>query len=1066
MSDGVLQLLPPHGLDQSILTAVLVGMLVLLFMTEWLGWVFVGLVVPGYLASVFVIQPAAAITVVIESVITFVLVRAISDTVERTDAWSPFFGRDRFFLIVLVSVIVRQASQLWLLPLALTAIDDHFGTNIYAQQDFFSIGLVLVPLTANMFWKLDLRRGVVQIGVPVVVTYALLHFVLLPHTNLSFSLLELTYENVALDFLGSAKAYMILIVGAFIAARLNLLYGWDYNGILVPSLIGLTWFAPGTAVSTLIEAVVLYVIASGVLSLPIWRRVNLEGPRKLVLVFTLGFLLKVAIGWLAAVVAPSWNPLSTFGFGYVLTSLIAVKMLTRRVVGRVAFPILAVSLAGFVVGSGVGFGLEQIAPAATVAKAPPGDAPASTMLFREPLGVVLIGEVRARPTTPRRWKNGRSGTTLAIYARLWRGIDHWLASGDGEPPAEVARAADRLGLELVRMAGSRPRYALVDSEERLRYQIGWDTAVLVPGARGPVIEVPRPRREAPVAEAAAVLCDRLDCRAIIIAGLDGGSDGRTAADALSHPRATSMVAHLRLRSAAVLQLRADRSMTVRGALLHLRHTLPPEIDLGRLRQLLPGGVDLAWARPPGELQQWDAQPAFAVLRASPDTYRELLAASAPPIATVAGTSAATRLDAALAGDAGAGDLQPRDPMTPISDSELGVIERLATGLLSAAGDARRLRWVGRLAATIDYEVAALPDCAGAGRPCWVLSERGGAPVHRWGGMAVRASDAAPLVYEVPHPRGEAGTLPLALALFELSNARALLAASAPPTRVRAGAEVNPVASPIQAMHQAAHRALAADGLLAEIRGFAPVRGLPDDLVVGLGAPVLESRQVPRRLRVLVAAGGPVGRVIRGYHYADASSDEIVALAGQGNPQLAFAQQVGGARVALLWFAAAVRDRFRAGAATDAAARPAVAASVADDLPEAALWLTDAQLAPPPAGAEDPLAALAPLVRRAGEYARTENPYALSALVDAVHRTRGARVASGFSPRAGLSYLGVELARGSAIVRAAVLIGADGSCTPHRAGDDDLVASVARDLLGRCAAVMVVGARAPAAGGQR
>ncbi len=1058
MSGGALQLLPPHGLDQSILTAVLVGMLVLLFMTEWLGWVFVGLVVPGYLASVFVIQPAAALTVVIESIITFVLVRGISDWIEKTDAWSPFFGRDRFFLLVLVSVIVRQASQLWLLPLVLTAIDERFGTNIYAQQDFFSIGLVLVPLTANMFWKLDLPRGVIQIGIPVAITYALLRFVLLPHTNLSFSLLELTYENVALDFLGSAKAYMILLAGAFVAARLNLLYGWDYNGILVPSLIGLTWFAPGTAVSTLVEAVVLYAIASVVLALPIWRRVNLEGPRKLVLVFTLGFILKVAVGWLAVLVAPSWNPLSTFGFGYVLTSLIAVKMLTKRVVGQVAFPILAVSLAGFVVGSGVGFGLEQIAPASTAPRAPPGEAPASTLLFREPLGVALLGEVRARPTAPRRWKNGRSGTALAIYARLWRDIDRWLAAGDAEPPTSVARRADRLGLELVRMSGPRPRYALVESEERLRYQTGWDTAVLVPGAGGPVIEVPRPRREAPVAEAAAVLCDRLDCRAIIIAGLDGGGGGRTAADALSHPRATSMVAHLRLRTAAVLQLRADRTLLPGGAVLHLRHSLPPEIDLGTLREVVPGEVELAWSRPPGAIQQWDAQQSFAVLRAHPDTYRDLLASSAAPIATVGGTSAATRLGAALEGDTGDRDLRPRDPIAPISDSELGAVERIAAELLASAGEPVRLRWVGRLAGLIDYEVAALPDCAGAGRACWVLSERGGLPARRWGGMAVRTPDADAVAYEVPHPRTEAGTLPLALALFELSDARALLSASAPPRRVRSDRDRDPVAMPIQAMHQAAHRALPAGGLLAQVRGFAPVRGLPDDLIVGLGAPVLEERQVSPRLRALVAAGGPVGRLVGDYRFADASSDSIVALAGQGNPQLAFSQQVGGAQAALLWFSASVRDRFRAGAGAAPALAPAMASALPDDLPEAALWLADRALAPPLPGAEDPAHALAPLIRRAAEYARTENPYALTALVDAAGRTPGARVAAGISPRAGLPYLGVELVRGSSIVRAAVLVGADGSCAPHRVGEAELSASVARDLLARCAAVVVVGVR--------
>jgi hypothetical protein len=47
---GVLHLFPERGLDQSILVAVLVGIWVLLFFTEVFGWVWAGLVVPGYLA--------------------------------------------------------------------------------------------------------------------------------------------------------------------------------------------------------------------------------------------------------------------------------------------------------------------------------------------------------------------------------------------------------------------------------------------------------------------------------------------------------------------------------------------------------------------------------------------------------------------------------------------------------------------------------------------------------------------------------------------------------------------------------------------------------------------------------------------------------------------------------------------------------------------------------------------------------------------------------------------------------------------------------------------------------
>ena len=65
--EGVLELLPHRGLDQSILLAVLVGLVTLLALTEAFGWVFVGLVIPGYLASIFVIQPLSGFAVVFES---------------------------------------------------------------------------------------------------------------------------------------------------------------------------------------------------------------------------------------------------------------------------------------------------------------------------------------------------------------------------------------------------------------------------------------------------------------------------------------------------------------------------------------------------------------------------------------------------------------------------------------------------------------------------------------------------------------------------------------------------------------------------------------------------------------------------------------------------------------------------------------------------------------------------------------------------------------------------------------------------------------------------------------
>src|SRR6266545_4109342 len=119
----MLPLFPPHSLDQTIHVAVLVGVFALLFGSEVFGWVWSGLVVPGYLASVFIIQPAAGVTIVFESLLTYLLARALSELFSRSGVWSPFFGRERFLLVILVSVIVRQSSQLWLMPSILSAVD-------------------------------------------------------------------------------------------------------------------------------------------------------------------------------------------------------------------------------------------------------------------------------------------------------------------------------------------------------------------------------------------------------------------------------------------------------------------------------------------------------------------------------------------------------------------------------------------------------------------------------------------------------------------------------------------------------------------------------------------------------------------------------------------------------------------------------------------------------------------------------------------------------------------------------------------------------------------------------
>ena len=153
MPSFVLPIFPRYGFDQSVTTPVLLGVLVSWFFTETFGWVFAGLVVPGYLASVFLLDAPGGVIDVFEAVLTYGVARLIGEHLSRSGLTTRFFGRERFFLVVLVSILVRLAVEAWILP--------RFVSGVWA----YSVGLVVVPLAANACWKTGLWRGAVQNGI-------------------------------------------------------------------------------------------------------------------------------------------------------------------------------------------------------------------------------------------------------------------------------------------------------------------------------------------------------------------------------------------------------------------------------------------------------------------------------------------------------------------------------------------------------------------------------------------------------------------------------------------------------------------------------------------------------------------------------------------------------------------------------------------------------------------------------------------------------------------------------------------------------------------------------------
>jgi gamma-polyglutamate biosynthesis protein CapC len=987
MDGHVLTLFPPYGIDQTLHVAILIGLIWSLTFTELFGWTFSGLVVPGYLASLLVLEPASGGAVVIESVLTFLIARALSDFASRSGAWSKFFGRERFLLVIFVSIAVRQACELWLLPELARLVDARFDTTFRLSRTLSSIGLVLVPLTANAMWKVGLRRGAIAVAVPTAITFAILAYVLLPHTNLSFSRLELTYENIALDFLSSGKAYILLVCGAFLASRYNLKYGWDYAGILIPALLGIALVSPLRLVTTLVEALVLVLCVRGLVLLPGLRTLNLEGPRKVALVFAVSFAIKWTLGWFVGPTVHGLKVVELFGFGYLLSSLVAVKILQKDGVSRIVVPAFAVGGLAWLVGSSVGFAVDKVAPASPAERwVPPvavGPAPApTTTLTRTAMGVMALGHVRAR--LPEAGVDTPTHRDREQYARLWSAIARWL-DGDRDAERDVADRATALGLTLAPLRepfGGRAAWALYRSDERLAADTTWDTAVLVPGARGPVITVPRPATELPTAEVAPVLCLRVECRAMIVSGLDTASSGT--------PHA---IARRAFGAAPMFELRSDASAGAGHPLFYVADDVP-NVDVSALWH----GIELSWDRAPARAGSG------GVLRANPADYWQQLATT--EVSRVRGVG----IEAWIAKWSARTPFLPVGAAQPPSPSELRFLDvALATPAL-AHTDLRAIR---TLAALVDYDVVLLADGAGEGRACWLLAETKQPRARGWGALIARTGKAAPITVEIPRPRREAGTLRLGVEVFRRVDASVLIVADPDVSPERADADPAApwnLATSLHAFHQAAFHAARDGAVVLQLRGFGATQPVADPLVVSMWRPILSSDQVPPALAALT--NGAELAFLGRPRFFDGSR-ELLDLAGTGNPQLEYCERYESTPCALLWVSEPTRAAYREAdreRELTTFAKLGIATTTATPI---------VALVEPVLEAGGPMPAA--LQARYDALARIAEGYALDGNAQRLRLFAGATVRGGYSEEVGRAFLTLEVREGDRVIRGLVLV---------------------------------------------
>ncbi len=579
-----LPIFPESGLSESIITTVLVGLLVVVFFNETFGWVLSGMVVPGYLGPVLVIQPWSGTVIVVEALATHVLVRFTSDHLARLGLWRGFFGRDRGFAYLLFGVAVRAVGEGFLFHRLGEALNSSFGLSIDYRNSFYSIGLIVVPLLANTFWKPGIARGLLPAAATIGLTYAAIRYVLIPYTNFSISSFELAYGYYATSFLGNAKAYIILLTSAYLASRANLRYGWDYNGILMPSLLALAWFTPLKVVTSLLEAVLVLHVARFIASRKALETVTIEGGRKVVLCFAVGFALKEALGFYIASAYPGFRATDIYGFGYLMPSLIAGKMWQKGSVGLVIRPLVQTSLVGMLAGSlackvfmialPVGPGLSPLpesglALPSDLVKAHEGD------LYAE------IQKDKARIVR----RHDRKGVDRIYGGELDRfreALGLVRAAADaGDPGSETARqrllAAAALlrplGYAVVRHtdpAGHEGGAALPEGATRGEYYVvrevanapgalhGWGIFVFDARPRSDlVLEVPRPLAERKSVEAGAALFQRVAARALLVAGAHPEASRDGSADVLAAPGTTFQAAHELFRSSAIVQVRGE-----------------------------------------------------------------------------------------------------------------------------------------------------------------------------------------------------------------------------------------------------------------------------------------------------------------------------------------------------------------------------------------------------------------------------------------------------------------------------------------------------------------------------
>ncbi|MCF6435946.1 poly-gamma-glutamate biosynthesis protein PgsC/CapC [Pseudoalteromonas sp. MMG022] len=379
--DWVIHLFPSgSGLGQSVITTVWVGIAVVCFFNLRFGFPLTGLVVPGYLVPLLIVSPTSAAVILIEAIIVYWLMRLSAQTLMEKLGYAEMFGRDRFFAIILISILVRVCMDSLLWPVIANELRLWDITFDYASE-LHSLGLVIIALAANVMWNHGFKYGLKVTATQLLCTYIAVRYVLMPFTNFSIANLAIMYETVASSIVAAPKAYIILVLTAFIASRANLRYGWEFNGILLPALLALQLLEPTKLLTSFVETAIILLIAGSLLRFTRLKQLGLEGAGLLFFFFNVGFVYKLLLNYLLVYFYPSVKVTDAFAFGYMLSTLLALKIYQKSALGLIIRATFQTSILGGALAIMIGFLMMFVPSLFTTAKI------ASSTAHAQPLSV-------------------------------------------------------------------------------------------------------------------------------------------------------------------------------------------------------------------------------------------------------------------------------------------------------------------------------------------------------------------------------------------------------------------------------------------------------------------------------------------------------------------------------------------------------------------------------------------------------------------------------------------------------------------------------------------------------